>query len=61
MEFPLRVLFRASFGGCFGDERDLKVDIGKPAVEGLLGSFRKLGVPYFGGLIIRLLLFRVLY
>ena len=25
------------------------------------GSFRKLGVPYFGVLIIRILLFRVLY
>ena len=28
---------------------------------GLGGSFRKLGVPYFGVLIIRILLFRVLY
>ena len=27
----------------------------------LYGSFRKLGVPYLGGLIIRILLFRVLY
>ena len=29
--------------------------------KGLSGSFRKLGVPYLGVLIIRILLFRVLY
>ena len=31
-------------------------------VEGLrIGSFCKLGIPYFGALILRILLFRVLY
>ena len=31
------------------------------AYLGVHGSFRKLGVPYFGVLIIRILVFRVLY
>ena len=30
-------------------------------VKALHGSFRKLGVPYFGVLIVRILLFSVLY
>ena len=33
----------------------------EPSDPSLNGSFRKLGVPYFGVLIIRILLFRVLY
>ena len=32
-----------------------------PIPSARLGSFRKLGVPYFGVLMIRILLFRVLY
>ena len=32
-----------------------------PLTQQQYGSFRKLGVPYFGVLIIRILLFRVLY
>ena len=35
-------------------------EFGPPGVK-LTGSFRKLGVPYYGVLIIRILLFRVLY
>ena len=38
----------------------LTFDAGEPATC-LNGSFRKLGVPHFGVLIIRILLFRVLY
>ena len=34
---------------------------GPPVTVGSYGSFRKFGLPYFGVLIIRILLFRVLY
>ena len=48
------------YSGCWGysDYRTARVLFG---FSGICGSFRKLGVPYFEVLIIRILLFGVLY
>ena len=47
-----------TFGRSFSQTLTLNADHRPPNPS---GSFRKLGVPYFGVLIIRILLFRVLY
>ena len=39
----------------------MRLDYVSFALKALYGSFRQWGVPYFGVLIIRILLFRVLY
>ena len=42
-------------------EQEVRGFLHPTCLHPLNGSFRKLGVPSFGGLIIRILLFRILY